>query len=113
MDFTPRLTVPLTVIALAFIGVAWSQSTTPQLPYTYSTRFDESNNHFVVDITNTGPASLICTINYSGHTFLDADKSGQRTITIRAVSVDSKPVIGSAHFGGFRGFTATVQCNTK
>jgi hypothetical protein len=115
MDVTRSLAgvANLVVFWLIFLP-AQLTGATAQVAYTYATHRDPSNGHFVVEITSTSTVPLLCQIQYSGRSFLNAELNGQqRFLTIRAEGRDGTPVIAAAHFGGFRTFTATAACQAR
>jgi hypothetical protein len=107
----------MAVIGMTILSASqWAQepsAATPQVAFTYATHRDSANGHFVVDITSTSNVIIRCQIQYSGHSFLDTDRSSRRTMLIRPVGKDGKPVVASPQFEGFRTFKATVNCAAK
>jgi hypothetical protein len=106
------------IAALAVVGLGISisdklQSQSSPSGYTYRVHHDDSNGHFIVDITNTAQVALICQIQYSGRTFLDAEVNGHRTVVLRPRQQNNGPTVASTHYSGFRDFKAAVQCNAK
>jgi len=105
-----------TIALLPFVAVLFTNplsATSAQVGYTYATHQDESNRHFVVEITSTSNVVLLCQIQYSGLAFQDMEHSGKRILPVRAVGANGKPVVAATHFEGFRTFTATVNCTAK
>jgi hypothetical protein len=88
-------------------------ASTQQVAYSYAIHKDSSNGHFVVEVTSTSNVILECGIQYSGHSFLDTDRTGHRTLPVRAIGKSGTPVVGSVQFEGFLTFTAAVSCAAK
>lgn len=98
---------------LIWLPLNRSMATTAQAAYSSATSKNTANGHFVVEITSTSNVAIRCQVQYSGVSFLGADRSGSRTLLVLAVGTDGKPVVRSTEFGGFRTFTATVNCTAK
>jgi hypothetical protein len=101
------------LLLLILLPYARSQAETPQADYMSTTTKLPANGHFAVEITSTSKVPVTCQIQYSGVSFLNAVRSGQQTVLVRAVGKDGTPVLRSTQFGGFRSFTATVECAAK
>jgi uncharacterized protein involved in tolerance to divalent cations len=82
-------------------------------PYASTVRFDDSNRHYIVEITSNSQHLLACHVTYSGRSFIGQDLRGTREVLIRGVGKDNTPVVVSVHFGGFLDFTSSVLCEAK
>jgi len=118
-SFTASCDAPrnATLISLAIIlmciapSIALAQSAVPaQSSYSSKTYQEPSHGHYLVEVTSTSAIALNCVIQYAGVSFLDADRVGSRTLQVSATASNGMPIVRSLEFGGFRKFTATVNC---